>query len=73
MLYTEGRSPPRHNPDQSASVKVDIKKFVKFLYSYQVSPQNVICCIVENQALVLHVLLDDLFLTYYIPVLTTDK
>jgi HUS1 checkpoint protein len=71
--HIEGRSPPRHNPDQSASVKVDIKKFVKFLYSYQVSPQNVICCIVENQALVLHVLLDDLFLTYYIPVLTTDK
>jgi len=65
----EGRSPPRVNPDQKAEVKVDIKKFAKFLYSYQVGPTNVICCIVEGRAIVLHVLLDDLYLTYYVPVL----
>jgi len=72
---------------------VDIKKFNRFLYSYQVSPTNVILCIIENTALVLHVLLEvraplhhlfctvppatqlneptplqDLYLTYYIPV-----
>jgi hypothetical protein len=51
-------------------VKVDIKKFARFLYSYQVGPTNVICCIVEGRAVVLHVLLDDLYLTYYIPVIT---
>jgi len=65
----EGRSPPRLNLDQKAEVKVDIKKFARFLYSYQVGPRNVICCIVEGRAVVLHVLLDDLYLTYYIPVL----
>jgi HUS1 checkpoint protein len=70
--HIEGRDPPRVNPDQAAAVKVDIKKFSRFLYSSQVSPQNVICCIVKGQALVLHVLLDDLFITYYIPVLATD-
>jgi len=66
----EGRSPPRLNPDQSAEVKVDIKKFARFLFSYLVQPTNVICCIVEKRAVVLHVLLDDLYLTYYIPVMS---
>ena len=37
---------------------MDIKKFNRFLYSYQVSPTNVILCIIENTALVLHVLLE---------------
>lgn len=40
----EGRSPPRHDLEKAAEVKVDIKKFAKFLYSYQVSPTNVILC-----------------------------
>jgi len=65
----EGKSPPRPNPEQTAEVKVDIKKFSRFLYSSQVSPNNVICCLVENRALVLHVLVDDLYMTYYIPVM----
>ena len=67
----EGRSPPRPNPEQKASVRVDIKKFHKFLFSYLVGPTNVICCMVENHAVVLHVLLEDLYLTYYIPVLAS--
>lgn len=66
----EGRSPPHPDPDQSCEIKVDIKKFSKFLYSSQISPTNVICCMVEGKALVLHVLLEDLFLTYYIPAIT---
>lgn len=57
------------NPDQKAKVKVDVKKFSRFLCSHVIVPNNVICCIVEDTALVLHVLLDDLFITYYIPVL----
>jgi len=68
----EGRSPPRRNPDQKAEVKVEIKKFARFLYSYQVQATNVICCIVEGRAVVLHVLLDDLYLTYYIPCLNVQ-
>lgn len=42
--HIEGRDPPKANPDQTAKVKVDIKKFARFMYSYQVQPQNVICC-----------------------------
>jgi len=57
------------NTETKATVKVDVKKFWRALYSYQVQPTNVICCIVEDTALVLHALLDDLFITYYIPVL----
>jgi len=68
----EGRSPPRRNPEQKAEVKVEIKKFARFLYSYQVQATNVICCIVEGRAVVLHVLLDDLYLTYYIPCLNVQ-
>ncbi len=64
----EGRSPPPPETEIKANVKVDIKKFHKFLFSYLVSPTNVICCIVETRAVVLHVLVDDLYLTYYIPV-----
>jgi len=64
----EGRSPPKLDPHKEAEVKVDIRKFSRFLYSYQVSPTNVILCIVPERAIVLHVILDDLYLTYYIPV-----
>jgi len=71
--HIEGKSPPRIDKEQTASVKVDIKKFSRFLYSYQVAPSNVICCIVASMAMVLHVLLDDLFITYYIPVLATNS
>jgi hypothetical protein len=66
----EGRSPPHPDPEKKATVKLDIKKFHKFLFSYLVSPTNVICCIVETRAVVLHVLVEDLYLTYYIPVLS---
>jgi len=64
----EGRT-KSEGPDTMASAKVDVKKFWRALYSYQVAPTNVICCIVEKTALVLHALLDDLFITYYIPML----
>jgi len=56
-------------PDTIASVQVDVTKFWKALYSYQVSPSHVICCIIQDVALVLHALLDDFFITYYIPII----
>jgi len=55
--------------DTIASVQVDVKKFWKALYSYQISPTHVICCIIQDVALVLHALLDDFFITYYIPII----
>jgi len=58
-------------PDTVAAVQVDVKKFWKALYSYQVSPTHVICCIIQDVALVLHALLDDFFITYYIPIIPT--
>lgn len=60
------------NPDKVASVKVDIKKFYKSLYSYHVATASIVCCIFERSALVLHLLLDDLFITYYIPTLDAN-
>jgi len=56
--------------DTIASVQVDVTKFWKALYSYQVSPSHVICCIIQDVALVLHALLDDFFITYYIPIIS---
>jgi hypothetical protein len=32
------------DPKQNATVKVDIKKFSRFLYSHVVQPSDVICC-----------------------------
>jgi len=64
----DGRDPPGI-ADTVATAKVDIKKFNKVLTSHQVNPSNAICCIVEGSALVLHVLLDDLYLTYYMPLI----
>lgn len=69
----EGAPPASVNPGKVASVKVDIKKFYKSLYSYQVATASIVCCIFEKQALVLHLLLDDLFITYYIPVLDSSS
>eukprot|EP01128_Nolandella_sp_AFSM9_P008240 TRINITY_DN4829_c0_g1_i1.p1 TRINITY_DN4829_c0_g1~~TRINITY_DN4829_c0_g1_i1.p1 ORF type:complete len:273 (-),score=55.84 TRINITY_DN4829_c0_g1_i1:141-959(-) len=55
--------------DATATCKIDIKKLSRFLYCNMVNPQNVICCIVKDKALIFHVLLDDLFMSYYVPVI----
>ncbi|KAJ1906549.1 Checkpoint protein hus1 [Tieghemiomyces parasiticus] len=62
-----------------SSAQVDIRNFIKFLYSHHVAPNNVVCCIIENFALVMHVYVNSsttsffgqqqfAALTYYIPV-----
>lgn len=66
----QGRSPPREDPEISCELRVDIKKFYKFLYAHMMDPKNVICCMVEGRALILHVVTDELFLTYYISAIT---
>ncbi len=56
------------NPEVRCAVSVDIKKFYKFLFSHLVSPRMVLCGFVESTALVLHVALDEVNITYYIPI-----
>ncbi|KAJ2720666.1 Checkpoint protein hus1 [Coemansia sp. Benny D115] len=34
---------------------VDMKNFMRFLQSYHVAPKNIVCCIIENHALVFYV------------------
>eukprot|EP01133_Synstelium_polycarpum_P017107 gene17107-20377_t len=55
--------------DVIATVKVDIKKFSKSLTCHQVDGNHVVCCMVEGSCLVLHVIQNDLTLSYYLPVI----
>ncbi|ORX93116.1 cell cycle checkpoint [Basidiobolus meristosporus CBS 931.73] len=64
------------DPENFAFARIDIRNFIKFLHSYHVSPSNVVCCIIEDHALVLYVYVggnnpnQDQYgvLTYYVPV-----
>ncbi|KAJ1980468.1 Checkpoint protein hus1, partial [Dimargaris cristalligena] len=47
----EGGGPSR----DFVSAQVDIRNFTKFLHSHHVVPNNVVCCIIENFAVVIHV------------------
>ncbi|KAI9101760.1 checkpoint protein Hus1/Mec3 [Phlyctochytrium arcticum] len=61
------------NRQEFVHVRVDIKDFVKFLQSSAIAPKNVVCCLFEDQGLVLYVYLgdgtdaDDGAFVYYIP------
>jgi len=68
----EGRSPIVPTSSVSVTAKVDIRIFSKFLHSSTVDPSNVICCFVEDQAVILHVLLEDMFMTYYLPIIPLE-
>ena len=57
---------PNDNP---VSAKVNISKMLRLLQCHIVQPNAVICCIVQNRSVVFHAILDDLYLTYYLPVL----
>ncbi|EFA75849.1 checkpoint clamp complex protein [Heterostelium album PN500] len=56
-------------PDVSATVKVDIKKFLKTLQSHQIEANHVVCCVYEGSSLVLHVMQRDLTISYYLPLI----
>ena len=58
------------DPTIEAEVKVDIKKFVKFLASTQISPTNTICCLTPGHSLVIHLTVADLILYYYLSVIS---
>ncbi len=61
--------PPQRDPDLWGAARVEMRKFWRFLGAHVVNPAGVVCCIVPNKALVLHVVLDAFYLTYYIPVI----
>ncbi|KAJ6232726.1 checkpoint protein [Anaeramoeba flamelloides] len=65
----EGQPEYVRDENKTAEIRVDIKKLRKVLYSHYVNPKNAVLCLVKNQALVVHVLLDVMYLTYYIPAL----
>eukprot|EP00727_Mastigamoeba_balamuthi_P005481 m51a1_g1552 putative checkpoint protein hus1 (277) ;mRNA; f:4260-5383 len=62
---------PKSDKDRRASVRVDVAKVMRFLHCSQVGPQSVVCCIFQRKVVVLHAVLDDLYLTYYLPILTS--
>jgi hypothetical protein len=68
----EGKEPPKLDENIRTSAKVNIKQFTRCLHSQIVSPTNVILCIVEARVVMVHVLLDDLFLTYFVPVVISE-
>lgn len=59
--------PHNRDPDKMAEARVDIKKLATFLHSQQVSPNRVICNIVNGKAVQFLLLHEDLSLQYVIP------
>ncbi|KAJ1935229.1 Checkpoint protein hus1 [Linderina pennispora] len=47
---TPGRAPGDH-----FTAVVDMKNFLRFLQSYHVAPKNIVCCIIEQHAVVFYV------------------
>src|SRR3989338_7389604 len=58
------------DPTIQAEVKVDIKKFSRFLASTQIAPTNTICCLTPGHSLFIHVSVADLVLNYYLSVIS---
>ncbi|KAJ1653148.1 Checkpoint protein hus1 [Dispira simplex] len=76
---SQSRPSTARDPGHFASAKIDIRNFIKFLHSHHVVPNNVVCCIIEEFAVVIHVYVSASLtaffgqqnfaaLTYYIPV-----
>ena len=61
--------PPQRDATLWGSARVDMRKFWRFLGAHVVNPAAVVCCVIAHKALVMHVILDSFYLTYYIPVL----
>jgi len=63
------------DPSVMVEVKVDVKDFLRFLHCHHVHPINVVCCLVEDVAVVVYVYMKSPrspnsnlgVLTYYIP------
>lgn len=63
------------DPNQMAEARIDVKDFFRFLQCHHVHPTNVVCCILEDTAVLLYVYMKSIrspnsslgALTYYIP------
>jgi HUS1 checkpoint protein len=76
--HVEGDEQPvsaTRDPVELVSARVDVKDFLRFLHSHHVNPTNVVCCILEDTAVLLYVYMRSPrspnaslgALTYYIP------
>ncbi|KAI8325389.1 cell cycle checkpoint [Martensiomyces pterosporus] len=48
-------STPDRGPGEFYTAVVDMKNFLRFLQSYHVAPKNIVCCIIEQHAVVFYV------------------
>lgn len=64
----EGQDAPIRDANLWGSVRVDMKKMSRFMGADSMNPSAVVCCIIVNKAVVMHVILEQIYLTYYIPV-----
>jgi hypothetical protein len=65
-------APPPRDANKSACVRVDMRKFWRFLGAHVLNFGAVVCSIVPQKALIIHVIMDHLsafYITYYIPVI----
>ena len=73
----EDDSSPENDATRSATAKVDIGHFVKFLHCAPLEPDNIILCICEGYGVILYVLKQnggsELSLTYYLPLLSDES
>lgn len=56
-------------PRRAFSADVTASKLARFLPCAQLRPERVICCVVERYNIVMHAVVGDVYLTYFIPVL----
>lgn len=70
--HIQGREAPQPDANKELIVKIDSSKFYKFLFSSAVNPQNVVLCLNTNAPVVIHVMHDDVYLTYYLPLVSVD-
>jgi HUS1 checkpoint protein len=70
--HIQGREAPQPDPSKEHTVKIDSSKFYKFLFSSAVNPQNVVLCLNVDNPVVIHVMHDDVYLTYYLPLVAGD-
>ncbi|KAJ5078454.1 checkpoint protein [Anaeramoeba ignava] len=66
IVHFQELESPQANEDIKAVSKLDIKKFSRALLCSIIKPSDVACCFIRNSIVLLHVTLDELYITYYI-------
>lgn len=68
LLEPAGGEVERSEDVREVEETVDIRLFYKIIHSFVHSPRNILLCIVREVAVILHVVLDDMYMTYYLPI-----